>query len=349
MTGFVAAKGIEMIRPDLTLEETNALLSLVAAAQDGVAPGRDTREIAAVAAGKLVAARGEVDGFLPDGRVDFSDSGKPEEGGEDFDFSGLGREIDPAHQRIDFSDVAQPDGSFEFILPALLLPDKPPLLTAQINGVALSDSVKAYVLWVFRMLWDNDPNMAARAKRVYGTTGWTETRAVLENDVVVQRIVRAACDLMASHLSANLTNACNLTLGYSMVWALVPTLDKTTRGDFRASMIKGALQSSFEGLDAMVESIRADVKRILGARSIGRVKDMTPEELEQTVKTAARDIMREALSSDPPGLKNVADRLHISLGALSKRLSSKRGGVGWRTICAELRKDGENNMSNLMS
>jgi hypothetical protein len=257
---------------------------------------------------------------------------------------------------IDFEGIlssvkVEADRPFEFMIPANL-PGEPELLRAQLNEAVLEQLLKGHLLDMLALLYEHDPAQGASWEKANGTKGWEDTREALGKSVTVQNIVASSLEMFTEHMRYMTTLTVNIVASYSLIWAISPILDRTTRGDFRENMIRGVLNKSFENLDSSVQKLRDEVKGILGARSQGRVQDMSPMELRLAVKRAAWSIMRDNMSTEAPGLKNVAARLETSLDALSKRLrraSNQLPGCDWKTIKAELRQDGENNMSNLIS
>ena len=132
-------------KPDFTEAEALALLTLIREAHHREGVDETTLEHALAASRKIVESGvNHLAGFLPDGRIDFSDV--EDFAPDDLDFSDLGTPIDPAHLRLD--EQLRGKALLNFLTPRITGDDDdfpPGAVVSEVNTLALLGNIRLFL------------------------------------------------------------------------------------------------------------------------------------------------------------------------------------------------------------
>jgi hypothetical protein len=155
---------------------------------------------------------------------------------EEFDFTQL------PSQQIDFTDVATPAGEtehpFEFTIRVEGLADRPVLLKTQIDAAVAERVLQGFLDGLLNL----NPATEEDAQQ------WAEITAALSADPAFLSVVPVALAGLAEHMRAVSHIAYDLTIGYSLLWALIPLLEKSGGNAFRSATVQAMLKTVFERL-----------------------------------------------------------------------------------------------------
>jgi hypothetical protein len=171
------------------------------------------------------------------------------------------------NDHIDFegilaSEKEDADRPFEFMIPANL-PGAPELLTTRINATTAEQMLHETLAVLMR----KQPEPVVDVEGIDRTAQWLNVREKMVADPELEDALHVASGLFTEHLRVFSHYAVEIALGYSLGMALLPVLERSGGGGFRAEFVEGLLDTSFKGLVTHVLQLRAEVERCLDERA----------------------------------------------------------------------------------
>lgn len=225
-----------------------------------------------------------------------------------------------------YFDPSQPQ-IFTLNYRSFLLPDKPSLLYAELNGELLPDHL-------LDATWDTisrDPHFQERL-REHGCKDLAEYRRAFETEeaAMAPRFKTDQWEFFLRHFPKLFEAVFNMAV-FSAFMGMGLSLWREQPDE----QLKEFEKTVRETLEIKMTAFEKMVKGLVGTRSVGRPKNIYAErelpEIVRTVLRIAHEIMGDARGKDAvPGLKAIALQLNTNEGALGRRL--RLAGHPWTGI-----------------
>lgn len=167
-------------------------------------------------------------------------------------------------ERINFTDVARTATQpFEYAIHADGLADRPALMTAQIDAAVAERALQGFLDSVLNL----SPATAEDAEK------WEEIKTALLADPSLPAVVPLALAGLTEHMRSVSHITYDLTVGYSLMWALIPLFERSGGNAFRSAAVQGMLKTAFDRLLEPTRQLYFGMEQRLSERA-GEIPDI---------------------------------------------------------------------------